>query len=219
MRRRDTWLGFGRPGAQLLLDLSRHGETAGLLLGEEQLVADGDLEDTPGAAHELGLDAELPLEIRRQTGGAGIVVSHPAVFDPHVGHGGSSFCWTILRQAIRLSPEPLEGSLLQLLDQRWIRLLKRGMKVLGAMFGYYKCASGGKRDKEQTFSWISRRARSTIEIVQPSLYLGNRTRWGREVKKVSRSALVKALRHTTVGNCPSSEAASGAAAINLMGLS
>ena len=82
-----TRLGFGASIAQDLFDLSRHGEAAGLFLGEDQVVAADDLEDAAGAAHELGFDAEFPLEIRRQTGGARIVVSHRAVFDPHMGHG------------------------------------------------------------------------------------------------------------------------------------
>jgi hypothetical protein len=119
IRRRDTRLGFGRPGAQLLLDLSRHREAAGLLLGEEDLVVDRDLEDAPGAADELGLDVELPLEIRRQTGGAGVVVSHPAVFDPHVGHSFPPFVGRFYDSASRAPG----SSLLQVLDHLWIRLL------------------------------------------------------------------------------------------------
>jgi hypothetical protein len=59
-----------------------------LLLGEEQLVVDGDLEDTAAAPDQLGLDAKPAFNLRRQTGGAGVVVSHRAVFDAHLVHAG-----------------------------------------------------------------------------------------------------------------------------------
>jgi hypothetical protein len=165
IRGRDTRLGFGRPGAQLLLDLSRHGEAAHLLLGEEHLVTDGDFKDSPGATHELGLDAEFLLEIGRQTGGTGVVVSHPAVFDSHVGHGCSPFPGQFYDSASRASVY----SLLQVLDHLWIRVLKIGMKVPWPMLGTIGARSRGKRDKDQTFPWKLRMTRSTIEIVQPSL--------------------------------------------------
>src|SRR5215213_7041888 len=109
-------------------------------------------------------------------------------------------------------PSPLRGYILQVLDHLWIRVLKRGMKLPRGPVGYYKCVSRRKRDKKQTFPWILRMARSTIEIVQPSLSWETGQDRGRAVRRVSRSALVKALRHTTVGNCPSPEAVSGAAA-------
>ena len=62
-------------------DLAGVWETACLLLGEDQLVVDGDLEDSTGSLDELRLDAELLLDLLRQTGGAGVVVSDPAVLD------------------------------------------------------------------------------------------------------------------------------------------
>jgi hypothetical protein len=63
------------------LDLAGMGKAACLLLGEDQLVVDGDFEDSTGSLDELGLDAELLLDLLRQTGGAGVVVSDPAVLD------------------------------------------------------------------------------------------------------------------------------------------
>jgi hypothetical protein len=56
-------------------------------LGEDEVVADGDLEDTTAALDQLRLDAELLLDLSRQTGGAGVVVSAGAVLDGDVaGH-------------------------------------------------------------------------------------------------------------------------------------
>jgi hypothetical protein len=67
------------------------GEAAHLLLGEEQVIVHGDLEDATTAADELGGDAELLLDLSRQTGGAGIVASTGAVLDGDVflGHDAS----------------------------------------------------------------------------------------------------------------------------------
>jgi hypothetical protein len=71
-----------------LKDLAGLRETAQLLLGEDQVVPDRDLEDASAAADELGLDAELLLDLSRQTGGAGIVVSARAVLDGDMGRHG-----------------------------------------------------------------------------------------------------------------------------------
>ena len=60
-------------------------ETTCLLLGEEQLVVDGDLEDPSGTLDELRLDPELLLDLLRQTGGAGVVVSDAAVLNDDSG--------------------------------------------------------------------------------------------------------------------------------------
>jgi hypothetical protein len=57
------------------------GEAPRLFLGEEQLVVDGDLEDPTRPLDELRFDAELLLDLLRQTGGAGVVVSDSAVLD------------------------------------------------------------------------------------------------------------------------------------------
>jgi hypothetical protein len=68
-------------------DLAGLRETAGLLLGEDDLVVHRDLEDASGSLDELSLDAELLLDLFRQTGGARIVVSDGAVLDDDVrGH-------------------------------------------------------------------------------------------------------------------------------------
>jgi len=81
--------GHGSAGGDSLLerglDLAGEREAAGLPLGEDQLVVDGDLEDPAGPLDELGLDAQLLLDLLRQTGGAGIVVSDPAVLDCYSG--------------------------------------------------------------------------------------------------------------------------------------
>jgi hypothetical protein len=63
------------------LDLAGKGKTTCLSLGVDELVADGDLEDSAGPFDELGFDAELLLDLLRQTGGAGEVVSDSAVLD------------------------------------------------------------------------------------------------------------------------------------------
>jgi hypothetical protein len=69
------------PLLQGRFDLAGVGKAACLLLGEDQLIVDGDLEDSTGPLDELGLDAELLFDLLRQTGGAGEVVSDPAVLD------------------------------------------------------------------------------------------------------------------------------------------
>jgi hypothetical protein len=70
-------------------DLPRLGEAALLLLREDQLIPDGDLEDSSRTLDELGLDTEFPLDLLRQTGGAREVVSDTAVFDVDgCRHGG-----------------------------------------------------------------------------------------------------------------------------------
>jgi hypothetical protein len=56
-------------------------EAPELLLREDQLVAGSDLEDAAAAADEQGFQAELVLDLSRQTGGSRIVVSARAVFD------------------------------------------------------------------------------------------------------------------------------------------
>jgi hypothetical protein len=58
----------------------------GLLLGEDQLVVDGNLEDASVAPDELGLETEPAFNLRRQTGGARVIVSQGAVFDAYLDH-------------------------------------------------------------------------------------------------------------------------------------
>jgi hypothetical protein len=78
---RFTDLAGSGPLLEDAFDLAGVRETACLLLGEEQLVVDGDLEDSSGTLDELRLDPEFPLDLLRQTGGAGVVVSDAAVLD------------------------------------------------------------------------------------------------------------------------------------------
>jgi hypothetical protein len=102
------------------LDLAGIGKAACLLLGVEQLIVDGDLEDATGSLDELGFDAELLLDLLRQTGGAGVVVSDAAVLDDDgCGHGPPPFGPHYSRAAP--SPQPLEhrGSLLFKQGIRW----------------------------------------------------------------------------------------------------
>ena len=90
----DTGKGLGAdPFAQPLLDLPGHGEAAGLLLGVDDLVVHGDVEDASASADQLRRDSELALDLRRQTGGPGVVVSHSAVFDTDMRHLGL-LSWT-----------------------------------------------------------------------------------------------------------------------------
>lgn len=57
------------------------------LLGEHRVAVHGHLEDSPRGLDQLGLDTgKLFLQLSRQTGGSGLVVSNDAVFDADV-HG------------------------------------------------------------------------------------------------------------------------------------
>ena len=66
---------------QEILYLTISGESAGLSLGENRLAIEMNLEDTTTAFDELRLDTETFLDAVRQTGGAGVVVSNPAIFN------------------------------------------------------------------------------------------------------------------------------------------
>ena len=63
-------------------------EPTRLVLGEDQLSIDDDVEDASRSLQELRLDSEFILDLGRQTGGAGQVVSPYAVADLDL-HGGS----------------------------------------------------------------------------------------------------------------------------------
>jgi hypothetical protein len=56
------------------------------VFGEDALVVDGHVEDAAASANDLAVDPELLLDLSRQTGGSGQVVSDAAVVDPDV-HG------------------------------------------------------------------------------------------------------------------------------------
>jgi hypothetical protein len=77
--------GAGDLHLELGRDLAGLGEAAGFLLGEDDLVAGCDLENSSGALDELGSDPELLLNLVRQTGGAGVVISDGAVLDRDTG--------------------------------------------------------------------------------------------------------------------------------------
>jgi hypothetical protein len=90
------------------LDLPGQGKAACLFLGEQELVVDGHLEDSTGPFDELGLDAELLFDLLRQTGGAGEVVSDPAILDDDAcGHDR-----LLSRGIIPPSPLPFLGRML-----------------------------------------------------------------------------------------------------------
>ena len=69
-----------------LHDLSRLGVAAERLLGKDEIAVHRDLEDAPGRRHQadIGLRVGL-LQLSRQTGGSGLVVSDDAVLD-HDAH-------------------------------------------------------------------------------------------------------------------------------------
>jgi hypothetical protein len=60
------------------------------VLGEDLLTVDADVEDAAAAADELTVDTEFTLDLSRQTGGSGEVVSNAAVVDSDV-HISSQF--------------------------------------------------------------------------------------------------------------------------------
>jgi hypothetical protein len=54
------------------------------VLREDPLVVGSHHEDASAAAHDFAVDAELLLDLSRQTGGSGKVVSNAAVVDSDV---------------------------------------------------------------------------------------------------------------------------------------
>jgi hypothetical protein len=91
LRRRDVSSTSLRDGLkrilELPLDLAGLGEATGLLLGEEELVVEGDFEAASRTLDELGIEAELLPDLVRQTGGTRVVVSDGAVLDGKIaGH-------------------------------------------------------------------------------------------------------------------------------------
>ena len=59
---------------------------------EDPLAVDGDVEDPAAAAHEMALDAQLFLDLSRQTGGSRKIVSNAAVIDPDLQDGVAPGC-------------------------------------------------------------------------------------------------------------------------------
>jgi len=59
-----------------------------LFLGKHQLAVNGHVERAAGGLEQLDLDAgNLPAKLRRQTGGAGLVISNDAILDVDVHRG------------------------------------------------------------------------------------------------------------------------------------
>lgn len=67
-------------------DLAGLGEASGGLLREQELAVEGDLEHAARSLDQLGVEVEALGDFRRQTGGAGVVVSNDAVLDRKRGH-------------------------------------------------------------------------------------------------------------------------------------
>jgi hypothetical protein len=69
------------------LDLARGGKASRLLLREDELAVQLDLEDAAAALDQRGARPESPLQLVRQTGGTGQIVSSHAILDGDVfGH-------------------------------------------------------------------------------------------------------------------------------------
>jgi hypothetical protein len=69
------------------LDLAGTGKAPDLLLREDELAVELDVEDASGALDQLRAEAQLLLQLVRQTGGAGQIVSGYAILDREVfGH-------------------------------------------------------------------------------------------------------------------------------------
>ena len=66
-------------------DLAVVGESPQSLLGEQQVAVDGDLEHAAMTGGQLAVDTQCFVQLGRQTGGPGFVVSLGAVLDldPH----------------------------------------------------------------------------------------------------------------------------------------
>src|SRR5205823_10132112 len=63
---------------------SLRGKASLVVLGENALAVDSDVEDAAAAADDLRLDAELFLDLSRQTGGSREVVSNAAVINSYL---------------------------------------------------------------------------------------------------------------------------------------
>jgi len=130
------------PLLELFLDLSGLREAAQLLLGEDEVVPHDDLEDTAPAAYELRLNAELLLDLGRQTGGARVVVSARAVLDGDVsGHGSPSFLLNYSQRACRER------------CSYWMISLQDRNEVAGLLVEAYKVRAGMKsgQDRRKNF--------------------------------------------------------------------
>ena len=78
--------GSGDLPRQRLRHFSGLGKAARRAFGEDQLAVEGDFEDAVLPFDQGGLDVELVVDLVRQTGGSGLVVSNHAVLDLHLRH-------------------------------------------------------------------------------------------------------------------------------------
>lgn len=78
---------------QRVEDLALAREPSAVVFGPDALVVHRHDEDAAGAADELGVHAQFLLDLSRQTGGSGKVVSNAAVVDPYVHVSSLSPGW------------------------------------------------------------------------------------------------------------------------------
>jgi len=127
----------------------------GFLLGKNELVVHFDLEDPAGSLDELGPDAELSLDLFRQTGGSRVVVSDGAVLDGDVrGHG-----LLLSGRHYKAAAEKVTGTLEE-------RNEMTGDPVFSTVIGAAEALNGTKAAGKFSRDWISGVTMSTIEIVQ-----------------------------------------------------
>jgi hypothetical protein len=70
----------------LVENLAVFGEAADLVFGEDQVAVHFDVEDAAAAFNQFAVDVDGFFDRVRQTGGFGLVISHPAVLDADM-HG------------------------------------------------------------------------------------------------------------------------------------
>ena len=104
-RQRVVWA-TSRDGAQLIQNLFLGRESSLVILREDLLVPDSDVEDSSAAADDRGVDLEFLLDLSRQTGGSGKVVSNAAVFDRDLHGRSSSSVFALLTQPRRERESP-----------------------------------------------------------------------------------------------------------------
>ena len=87
----------------------------GLFLGKDEVAVEFNLEDAPSGFNEFGFRIEFFFQVVRQTGGAGLVVSHSAIGDFET-HSDISFSCKVYGQLggsvplDPLRPDPAPGS-------------------------------------------------------------------------------------------------------------
>ena len=94
-------------------------ESIELFLGKNKLAVEFDLEYAPSGFNKLGFRAELFLEVVRQTGGAGLVVSHAAIGNFETHRGFSFFCVRVNHITKGCLRELLAPGLLIFIQKSW----------------------------------------------------------------------------------------------------